>query len=133
MAAMAETAVKSDKVLADMCPIQTAALTVSLSLLILTIAGCRQEDPPPKLSYPETKKGEVVDDYFGTKMPDPYRWMEELDSPEVAAWVKAQNQLTFEYLDKLPLRERFKQRITELWNYPKVSIPSGRPILLSKE
>ena len=123
MAAMAETAVKSDKVLADMCPIQTAALTVSLSLLILTIAGCRQEDPPPKLSYPETKKGEVVDDYFGTKMPDPYRWMEELDSPEVAAWVKAQNQLTFEYLDKLPLRERFKQRITELWNYPKVSIP----------
>jgi prolyl oligopeptidase len=77
------------------------------------------------MSYPETVKGEVVDDYFGTKVADPYRWMEDLDSPDVAKWVGAQNTVTFEYLERLPTRARFKQRITELWDYPKVSVPVG--------
>src|SRR5262249_45452671 len=57
------------------------------------------------------------------KVADPYRWMESLDSPDVACWVTAENQVTSAYLEKLPLRKRFKQRITELWDYPKVSIP----------
>ena len=57
-----------------------------------------------QLTYPHARKGDVVDDYFGTKVPDPYRWMEDLDSPEVAAWREAQNALTFSYLDRLPLR-----------------------------
>ena len=56
------------------------------------------------MQYPETKKGDVVDDYFGTKVVDPYRWMESLDSPEVAAWVAAQNEVTEKYLSRLPLR-----------------------------
>src|SRR5262245_58876898 len=96
------------------------------TLFLLATASCQQQQAPaasPKLSYPETKKGDVVDDYFGTKVADPYRWMEALDSPEVAAWVAAENQVTFDYLGKLPLRERFKKRITELWDYPKVGIP----------
>src|SRR5215471_13348938 len=59
----------------------------------------------PRIQYPETKRTDVVDDYFGTKVPDPYRWLEDTDSPETAAWVEAQNQLTFSYLAALPNRE----------------------------
>jgi prolyl oligopeptidase len=65
----------------------------------------------------------VVDDYAGTKVPDPYRWMEALDSKEVADWVAASNAVTDPYLAKLPLREHFNSRLTELWNYPRVSVP----------
>jgi prolyl oligopeptidase len=75
------------------------------------------------LIYPQSSKGDVVDDYFGTKVPDPYRWMEDLDSPEVAAWLEAENALTFSYLDRLPLRDRLRERITALWDYPKTSMP----------
>jgi prolyl oligopeptidase len=74
-------------------------------------------------AYPPTATGTVVDDYFGTKVADPYRWMEDLDSPAVADWVKAQNAVTFKYLEALPQRDQLKARITELWNYPKVSTP----------
>ena len=93
-----------------------------LAAAFLALMACRQS-APLKLSYPQTKKIDVVDDYFGTKLTDPYRWMESLDSTDVAAWVAAQNQVTSEYLAKLPLRDHFKRRITELWNYPKVTIP----------
>ena len=75
------------------------------------------------LDYPKPKKGDVVDDYFGTKVADPYRWMEDLDSKAVADWVASQNKVTFAYLAKLPMREHFRNRITQLWDYPKVSIP----------
>jgi prolyl oligopeptidase len=76
-----------------------------------------------RLRYPPTPKGDVVDDYFGTKVADPYRWMEDLDSKAVAEWIAAQNAVTFRYLDSLPVRDALKARITELWNYPKVSVP----------
>ena len=102
--------------------VRLTELATTASLLLLMIAGCRQVSSP-KLSYPVTKKGDVVDDYFGTKVADPYRWMEDLDSADVAAWVAAENQVTSDHLAKLPMREPFKQRITELWNYPKVTIP----------
>jgi prolyl oligopeptidase len=75
------------------------------------------------VSYPSTAKGDVVDDYGGVKVPDPYRWLEDLDAKPVADWIAAQNQVTFAYLAKLPMRAQFQQRITELWNYPKVSLP----------
>ncbi len=90
---------------------------------LVTLMSCRQTTSAPRLSYPPTRKGDVVDDYGGTKVPDPYRWMEDLDAKEVAAWVSAQNRLTFGYLDELPIRDQFKQRITELWNFPKVTVP----------
>jgi prolyl oligopeptidase len=90
--------------------------------LLLATAAC-QTPPDQTMIYPATARGDVVDDYFGTPVADPYRWMEDLDSPAVADWVAAQNRVTGAYLEKLPLRDRFKQRITELWDYPKVSVP----------
>ncbi len=78
------------------------------------------------LVYPESKKGDTVDDYFGTKVADPYRWMENDRAPEVASWVEAQNKVTFAYLDKIPYRSKIKERLTTIFNYPKYSAPSRR-------
>lgn len=89
---------------------------------LVAASACRNS-VMSKVTYPSTSKGDVVEDYFGTKIADPYRWMEDLDSKAVADWVAAQNQVTFDYLAKLPMREHFVKRITELWDYPKVSIP----------
>jgi len=75
------------------------------------------------LKYPLTRKADVVDDYFGTKIADPYRWMEDLNAPDVKQWVDAQNAVTSKYLDALPARAALKQRITELYDYPRVAIP----------
>jgi prolyl oligopeptidase family protein len=76
-----------------------------------------------RLHYPESRKSATTDDYFGTKVADPYRWMENLDSKEVAGWVAAENKVTSAYLAQLPRRDRLRDRITELWNYPKTGIP----------
>src|SRR4029079_11913504 len=78
------------------------------------------------LKYPETKKVETVDDYFGTKVPDPYRWLEDDRSPEVAAWVEAQNKVTYAYLDQISYRAAIKDRLMKLYNYPKYGAPSRR-------
>jgi prolyl oligopeptidase len=78
------------------------------------------------LKYPETKKVEVVEDYFGTKVADPYRWLEENDSPEVAAWVEAENKVTFAYLDQISYRGKLKDRLMKLFNYPKFGSPQRR-------
>ena len=80
----------------------------------------------PKITYPGTKKVEQVDDYFGTKVPDPYRWLENESAPEVASWVESENQLTFSYLEKIPYRQKIKDRLTQLLNYPKYTAPSRR-------
>ena len=89
---------------------------------VVLLAACHTKQQPT-MSYPESRKGEVVDDYFGSQVADPFRWMEDLDAKDVAEWVAAQNKVTFEYLEKLPMRERFNRRITELWDYPKVGVP----------
>ena len=89
-------------------------------------ASARGDAQPPKVSYPATRKDSIVEDYFGTKVPAPYRWMEDLDSKEVGGWVAAQNRVTFDYLARLPMREHFRKRITQLWDYPKTSIPVRR-------
>ena len=80
----------------------------------------------PKVKYPETKRIEHADEYHGAKVPDPYRWLEDdvRTSPEVAAWVKAENAATEAYLAAIPEREAIKKRITDLWNYEKYSAPS---------
>ncbi len=81
------------------------------------------------IRYPETKKNDVSDNYFGSSVSDPYRWLEDDNAPETANWVKKQNETTFNYLDKLPGRESIKARLTELWDYPKTQTPfniSGR-------
>jgi len=80
----------------------------------------------PKIVYPDSKPGETVDDYFGTKVSDPYRWLEDDRAPQVAAWVEAQNKVTFAYLDQIPFRQKIKDRLTALYNYPKYSSPARR-------
>ncbi len=75
------------------------------------------------VKYPQPRKGDVADNYFGTTVADPYRWMEDLNAPELKQWVDAENAVTFKYLDSLPVRDVLKKRITELWNYPKVTMP----------
>jgi len=95
------------------------------ALALLALGGCRdsgQESQMP-LDYPVAAKVEVVDDYHGTPVADPYRWLEDVDSEQTRAWVAAQNELTYGYLAKLPARERIKQRLTELWDYPKYGAP----------
>jgi len=74
-----------------------------------------------RIHYPVTKKINQVDDYFGVKVQDPYRWLENDTSKETEAWVKAENSITFAYLNKIPFRGKIKKRLEELWNYPKMS------------
>jgi prolyl oligopeptidase len=75
------------------------------------------------LKYPETKKTDQIDTYFDVQVKDPFRWLEDDNSEETAAWVKTENEVTFSYLDKIPYRNKIKDRITELWNYEKESAP----------
>lgn len=77
-----------------------------------------------QIEYPFTKKVDQIDDYHGTKISDPYRWLEDNNSKETAEWVEAQNKVTQEYLSKIPFREALKNKLTELWNYERYSTPS---------
>jgi len=76
-----------------------------------------------KLTYPITKKDNTVDTYFGVKVADPYRWLENDTTKETAAWVKAQNKVTSSYLEKIPFRNKLKERLTNLTNYEKIGAP----------
>lgn len=76
--------------------------------------------------YPPTKKVDTVDDYFGTKVPDPYRWLEDDNAPEVKAWVEAQNKVTFAYLDSISYRPQIRKRLEKLLNYPRYGFPTRR-------
>ncbi|MBZ9628768.1 prolyl oligopeptidase family serine peptidase [Psychroflexus sp. CAK57W] len=78
------------------------------------------------LTYPETKQVDSVDSYFDTNVKDPYRWLENDRSDETEEWVKAQNDLTFGYLESIPYRDSLKQRLTEVWNYEKIGAPFKR-------
>lgn len=78
------------------------------------------------VTYPETRRGSQVDDYFGTRVADPYRWLEDTESDATAAWVAAQNRVTFEYLKQIPQREPLTRRLTELWNYERFGLPHKR-------
>ncbi len=75
------------------------------------------------MDYPVTQKVDTVDTYFGVKVPDPYRWLEDDKSAETAEWVKAQNIVTFDYLSKIPFREAIESRLKKIWDYPKYGTP----------
>jgi prolyl oligopeptidase len=77
----------------------------------------------PKYQYPHTATIDQVDNYHGTLVPDPYRWLEDTDSAETRAWIETQNKLTFEFLEQIPERKALQQRLTELWDYPKAWAP----------
>jgi prolyl oligopeptidase len=80
-------------------------------------------DRNQSLTYPTSRKIDQTDEYHGIKVADPYRWLEDPDSEETQAWIEAQNQVTFAYLQEIPAREKIKQRLTQLWDYEKYSIP----------
>jgi prolyl oligopeptidase len=86
------------------------------------------------LTYPPTHRDAHTDDYFGTTVADPYRWLEQLDSPETKAWVTAENQVTFDYLSRIPFRDKVRERLTKLWNYERYGVPSveGDLLIFSK-
>ncbi|MFN4298458.1 MAG: prolyl oligopeptidase family serine peptidase [Thermaurantimonas sp.] len=88
----------------------------------ITIMGCEQKNNL-KVTYPVTETVDVVDEYFGVKVPDPYRWLEDDLSEKTAQWVKAQNEVTQEFLNRISFREKIFKRLEELWNYEKVSAP----------
>jgi len=75
------------------------------------------------MTYPETKKDYTTDNYFGTRIADPYRWLENDTSTETKNWVDEENKITQNYLEQIPYREDIKNRLTEIWNYPKESAP----------
>ena len=98
-------------------------LFVSLGL-VLGLLACETSNNKVKLVYPETRKDTtVVDDYFGVKVKDPYRWLEDDNSEETKAWVNDQNKVAFDYLASIPQRAQIKQRLGELWNYEKQTAP----------
>ncbi|HTG44688.1 MAG TPA: S9 family peptidase, partial [Verrucomicrobiae bacterium] len=74
-------------------------------------------------NYPKARPGDQVDDYHGTQVKDPYRWLENPDEPESRAWIEAENKITFDYLAKIPARAKIKARLTELWNYERFGVP----------
>jgi prolyl oligopeptidase len=113
--------------------VRSSTLASFLSLSVLSLVGCRPEEtvPPPtqaeapkaRFTYPATAMGDVVDDYHGEKIADPYRWLEDLDSPETQAWVAAQNAVTFGYLETIAGRAALRERLTALWNFERYGTP----------
>ncbi len=126
---------------------------LSVSVVVFCVASCRPpteavtpdtaapvtatppvEAPPRAFVYPESKTVDVVDDYHGTKVADPYRWLEDPDSADTQAWVAAQNKLTFGYFETIPEREQIRQRLTKLWNFERYGLPrrEGGRVFFSK-
>ena len=98
-----------------------AAFFLAVALLAV---GLRADQPA--LQYPKAAKGDTVDEYHGVKIADPYRWLENADSPESRAWIEAENKLTFGFLEQVPQREQIKNRLTQIWDYERYGIPFKR-------
>lgn len=99
---------------------------ISSLFLAALVMSCNQKEQKMKnepITYPETKKDTFSTTFFGEKITDPYRWLEDDKSAETAAWVKAQNEVTFAYLDKIPFRDALRQQLEDKWNYEKISAP----------
>lgn len=93
-----------------------------LLVIALVFFACKREQKV-EYHYPQTKKSDQADNYFGTQVADPYRWLEDDNSEETKQWVDAQNKVTFDYLATIPYREKIRQRLENIWNYPKYSAP----------
>ena len=98
-----------------------------LGLFAMSLFACKQGQKPAEkitlMTYPETKKDATTNNYFGTTIADPYRWLENDTSAETAKWVAAENKVTQNYLSQIPYRADIKKRLTEIWNYPKETAP----------
>ncbi|RUO25842.1 S9 family peptidase [Aliidiomarina minuta] len=100
------------------------------ALALLTACGAANEpasssnnDNGQAVTYPETRTSDTIDTYFGTEVADPYRWLEDDRSEETAAWVEAQNEVTFSYLEQIPYRDSVRQTLSDAWNFERVSAP----------
>jgi prolyl oligopeptidase len=96
-------------------------LAAACALATLAVSITAQQ-----MRYPETRKSDQVDTYFGVRVADPYRWLEDETSAETARWIEAENKVTFAYLDAIPFRSRLKERLTTLYNYPRDGAPYRR-------
>ena len=97
-----------------------------LGAITLLISACetkKEKTSDMAVTYPTTKKVDTVDTYFGTEVPDPYRWLEDDRSPETEAWVKSENEVTYGYLNKIPFKEEIKKKLENIWNYEKIGAP----------
>ncbi|MEP5255935.1 MAG: prolyl oligopeptidase family serine peptidase [Winogradskyella arenosi] len=97
-----------------------------LALALSIFVSCKNETEsmkPITVDYPQTQKVDTIDTYFDVAVADPYRWLEDDRSTETEAWVKAQNKVTYNYLDQIPYRKALKERLTTLWNYEKIGAP----------
>ena len=97
-----------------------STIIMTLATLATTVATAQS------LNYPKAQKDGTVDEYFGVKVADPYRWLENDTSAQTAAWVEAENKVTNAYLQKIPFRARLLKRLTELSNYEKIGAPRKR-------
>jgi len=99
--------------------------STALAVFALSFAAVATAQAPAATTrYPATARGNQVDDYHGSRIADPYRWLEDTDSPETGAWVQAQNAVTSAYLAGIPGRTAIRDRLTKVWNYPKYSSPT---------
>ncbi len=98
-------------------------ILIPLAGILMLACEPAQKKDTVILKYPNTKKNDSVDTYFGTKVPDPFRWLEDDRSPETENWVQLQNETTFNYLDKIPYRRELKKRLEQLWNFEKLGSP----------
>jgi prolyl oligopeptidase len=102
---------------------------LAVALLAPLLACTSDSDPPesassmPKLTYPATERVDQVDDFHGTQVADPYRWLEQMDGEPTRAWIEAQNAVSRPFLEGLPRRAEIEQRLTELWNYERRGVP----------
>jgi len=95
--------------------------TPSIALVFVAATLTAQTSAP---TYPTATRGTQVDVYHGVTIADPYRWLEDVDSPQTKAWVEAENKVTFGYLAAIPERTAIRNRLTQLWNYPKYETPT---------
>ncbi len=96
---------------------------VLLAVAAVAMVSCGNMKTIKHMPYPAAERGDVVDNYFGTEVADPYRWLEDDNSEATARWVAAENAVTEDYLSQIPFRETIRERLTQLWNYPKLAVP----------
>jgi len=96
---------------------------IFISIISISFFMTSCVDSIKQSEYPQAKKVDTVDTYFGHEVTDPYRWLEDDNSEETALWVDAENKVTHDYLSQIPFREDLEKRLTEIWNYPKYGVP----------
>ncbi len=101
------------------------AMVAALATCSCSVSG-PAESESSRILYPQTKKVDLVEDHFGTRVADPYRWLEDADSADTRAWVEAENKVTQGYLSQIPERARIKKRLTSIWNYERYGAPAHR-------